>query len=138
MRLAIVQLWPSSRYIPYRIPFQSTEQLDTLSNCKSLLFTATLIATYEIIQTHAVCIIPYSHMHMHTAQLLKSSCSLTELHLGGCDLGCAGDVTRLLEALKDNTTVIKLTLSELRYKNTVTSAAVYSKIKDSVQYFDFL
>ena len=73
-------------------------------------------------------------MHMHTAQLLKSSCSLTELDLGGCDLGGAADVTRLLEALKDNTTMTKLTLSGARYKDTVTSAAVYSNIKERVQY----
>ena len=70
-------------------------------------------------------------MHMHTAQLLKSTCSLTELYLGGCDLGGVADVTRLLEALKDNTTVTKLTLAQ-RYEDTVTSAAVYSNIKDRV------
>ena len=70
-------------------------------------------------------------MHMHTARLLKSSCSLTELYLRRCDLGGAADVTRLLEALKDNTTVTKLTLSR-RHKGTVTSAAVYSSIKDRV------
>ena len=70
-------------------------------------------------------------MHVHTAQLLKSSCSLTELDLGACDLGGAADVTRLLVALKDNTTVTELTLS-LRYRDTVTSAAVYSSIKDRV------
>ena len=70
-------------------------------------------------------------MHTHTAQLLKSSCSLTELNLGACDLGGAADVTRLLEALINSTTVTKLTLS-LRYRGTVTSAAVYSSIKDRV------
>ena len=51
-------------------------------------------------------------MHMHTAQLLRSSCSLTELHLDYCDLGGAADVTSLLEALKENTMVTKLTLDE--------------------------
>ena len=71
-------------------------------------------------------------MHMHTAQLLKSTCSLTELDLVNCDLGGDADVTRLLEALKDNTTVTKLTLSW--YEDTVTSAAVYSNIKDRFQY----
>ena len=64
-------------------------------------------------------------MHMHTARLLKSSCSLTELDLGSCDLGGAADVTRLLEALKDNTIVTELTLSG-DYRGTVTSAAVYT------------
>ena len=72
-------------------------------------------------------------MHMHTAQLLKSSCSLTELDLGDCDLGGAADVTRLLEALRDNTTVTMLTLSRSRYKGTVTRTAVYS----SVVQFDY-
>ena len=70
-------------------------------------------------------------MHTHTAQLLKSSCSLTELDLGGCRLGYTADVTRLLEALNVNTTVTKLTLSR-RYEDTMTSAAVYSNIKDRV------
>ena len=70
-------------------------------------------------------------MHMHTARLLKSSCSLTELDLGECDLGGAADVTRLLEALNNSTTVTTLTLS-WRYEGTVTSAAVYSSIKDRV------
>ena len=51
-------------------------------------------------------------MHVHTVQLLKSSCSLTELSLWDCDLGGAADVTRLLVALKDNTTVTELTLSD--------------------------
>ena len=73
-------------------------------------------------------------MHMHTAQLLKSTCSLTELKLGGCDLGGAADVTRLLEALKDNTTVTKLTLDGWRYKSIVPYAAAYSNIKDRVQW----
>ena len=72
-------------------------------------------------------------MHMHTARLLKSSCSLTELDLWLCDLGDAADVTRLLEALNNNTTVTKLTLS-LRYEDTVTSAAVYRSIKDRVRF----
>ena len=72
-------------------------------------------------------------MHMHTAQLLKSSCSLTELYLVDCDLGDAADVTRLLKALINNTTVTKLTLS-WRYEGTVTSAAVYSSIKDRVRF----
>ena len=49
-------------------------------------------------------------MHMHTARLLKSSCSLTELNLGSCSLGNGADVIRLLEALNANTTVTKLTL----------------------------
>ena len=74
-------------------------------------------------------------MHMHTAQLLKSSCSLTELDLGDCDLGGAADVTRLLEALRDNTTVTKLTLSSPRYEDTVTPIAVYSNIKHRVHYY---
>ena len=68
---------------------------------------------------------------IHTAQLLKSNCNLTKLVLGGCDLGDDADVTRLLEALKDNTTVTKLTLNTW-YRDTVTSAAVYSKIKNRV------
>ena len=73
-------------------------------------------------------------MHMHTAQLLKSTCSLTELNLRFCYLGGAADVTRLLETLKGNTTVTTLTLP-LRYEDTVTSAAVYSNIKDRVHFF---
>ena len=73
-------------------------------------------------------------MHVHTAQLLKSSCSLTELSLWDCDLGGNADVTRLLEALNDNTTVTMLALSR-RYKGTVTSAAVYSNIKDRVGFW---
>ena len=68
-------------------------------------------------------------MHVHTAQLLKNSCSLTELSLWDCDLGGNADVTRLLEALNDNTTV---TMLSRRYRDTVTSAAVYSNIKDRV------
>ena len=63
-------------------------------------------------------------MHMHTAQLLRSSCSLTELDLRGCSLGGAADVIRLLEALRVNTTVTKLTLSQSD-EDTVTYAAVY-------------
>ena len=72
-------------------------------------------------------------MHTHTAQLLKSSCSLTELSLWDCDLGGAADIIRLLEALKDNTAVTKLTLSWW-YRDTVTSAAVYSRVKDRVKF----
>ena len=72
-------------------------------------------------------------MHMHTAQLLKSSCSLTELNLGDCDLGDDEDVTKLLEALNDNTTVTMLTLS-LRYRDTVIFAAVYNNIKVRVKF----
>ena len=72
-------------------------------------------------------------MHVHTAQLLKSSCSLTELDLDYCDLEGVADVTRLLEALKDNTTVTKLTLSRM-HEGTVTSTAVYSNIKDRVKF----
>ena len=69
----------------------------------------------------------------HTAQLLKSSCSLIQLDLGGCDLGGAADVTRLLEALKDNTTWINLMLSR-RYRDTVTSKEVYRSIKNRVKF----
>ena len=72
-------------------------------------------------------------MYMYTVRILKSSCSLTELDLRNCDLGGAADVARLLEALKENTTVTKLSLSQ-RYGNTVTSSAVYCNIKDRVRY----
>ena len=70
---------------------------------------------------------------MHTAQLLKSSCSLTELNLRDCDLGGTADVTRLLEALRDNTIVTELKLDS-RYEVTMTSAAVYSNIKNRVKF----
>ena len=73
-------------------------------------------------------------MHMHTAQLLKSSCSFTELDLRRCDLGGDEDVTRLLEALNYNTTVTRLTLSD-RYRSNVTCGAVYSSIKDRVSFW---
>ena len=71
---------------------------------------------------------------MYAAQLLKSTHSLTELGLHCCDLGGAEDVIRLLEGLEHNITVTKLTLSSLRYRETVTSAAVYSNVKDRVDW----
>ena len=70
---------------------------------------------------------------MYAAQILKSTHSLTELRLGHCDLGGVEDVIRLLEGLEHNTTGTKLVLSSQRYK-TVTSAAVYSNIKDRVDW----
>ena len=57
--------------------------------------------------------------------------------MGYCDLGDDADVTRLLEALKVNTTGTRLTLSDWKYEDTVFSAAVYSSIKDRVNIINY-
>ena len=63
---------------------------------------------------------------------MRTCHNLSELNLQWCDLGDSLDVTRLIEALSGNatqTTLMKLTLP-WRYMETVTSAGVYSNVRD--------